>query len=843
MNEEQFDHLLEEIRGEMLPATEQEAIKTRVKHNLGLPTVADLEADFPAYVAGTLPPDRRLLLEDQLSRNVALRKRFEQFRGTAKVVALPEAKRPFTRKWLPVAAAAAGLAVAAYAGRETLDAWFAPSGPRATIASAVGQSLVVLANGTVLPVGSMNVTRENPGVVATALQEGDRIETGAGARVVLALADGSKVEMNERSSLMVRAAWSGQSIHLQSGDVIVQAAKQKRGKLRVVTRDTTASVKGTIFAVSAGMAGSLVSVVEGAVEVEHGETDRLVRPGQQEGTAAILQTSDVKEAVAWSQEAERFQGLLAEFGQLEKAIAALPAAAIRTNSSLVQQLPADMLAFAAMPNVSTTMQQTMTLVEQRLSNSGVLREWWVGSDGQSLRQLVDRLQVLSSYLGDEIVFSLLRDPANASNEVGFLFAKVKAGNAAALRTALDNLAKEMGATFAYEFRADTVVITGKAAQLAYVSSRLGTGGDSAFRQEIQARYARGVAWIAGANLELIMSNAATSDRGAVAGFSNARFAFFEQETVNGVDSNETVLSFRGARTGVASWLAAPASGAAAEYISTDAIAAGAAVTKTPRQAYDELVNLASRVNPSLPDSIRMLEQRMGINIGNDLANSLGTNFAVALESVSLPSPGWTLTAEVLRPTTLDESIRRLVTAINTEMANAGASNRLEFQQEVVNGRQWNRLSATGQLVSLHWTYDRGYLVMSSDRAYALRAISTRNGGFPLIRSSKFTQQLPPAASVHYSGFLWVNSGGVFSGLLASITNPSLRALIENRDPILIAMLAGTEQISAHSRNRLSSVVLDALSLATSAAPTVQQKGISPKAAPKTLKKLQITNKV
>ena len=45
---------------------------------------------------------------------------------------------------------------------------------------------------------------------------------------MLRLADGLTVDVNERTELFVAAAWSGQAIHLQRGDIIVKAAKQRR---------------------------------------------------------------------------------------------------------------------------------------------------------------------------------------------------------------------------------------------------------------------------------------------------------------------------------------------------------------------------------------------------------------------------------------------------------------------------------------------------------------------------------------------------------------------------------------------------------------------------------------
>src|SRR5690606_36907789 len=96
--------------------------------------------------------------------------------------------------------------------------------------------------------------------------------------------------------------WSGMAIHLQRGDVIVEAADQRRGNLRVLTRESIASVKGTVFAVSSGLGGSVVSVVEGSVAVRQPGTDVLLSPGQQAASNPAL-ASSVESAIAWSPQA------------------------------------------------------------------------------------------------------------------------------------------------------------------------------------------------------------------------------------------------------------------------------------------------------------------------------------------------------------------------------------------------------------------------------------------------------------------------------------------------------------------------------------------------------------
>jgi uncharacterized protein (TIGR03435 family) len=96
----------------------------------------------------------------------------------------------------------------------------------------------------------------------------------------LVLADGSRVEMRAQSELSLERADDGVRIRLNSGDVIVNAAKQ-HGHLYVQTRDLKVSVVGTVFLVNADDNGSRVAVLEGEVRVQQGTVEKSLRPGEQ----------------------------------------------------------------------------------------------------------------------------------------------------------------------------------------------------------------------------------------------------------------------------------------------------------------------------------------------------------------------------------------------------------------------------------------------------------------------------------------------------------------------------------------------------------------------------------
>jgi uncharacterized protein (TIGR03435 family) len=149
-----------------------------------------------------------------------------------------------------------------------------------------------------------------------ALQKGNQIELGemvrtdGGIGTILALADGSRIEMRPQSTLSLELANDGIRIRLDRGGIIVAAAKQVTGHLYVQTKDVTVSVIGTVFLVNAEEAGSRVAVIQGEVFVQQGAIAKKLLPGEQVTTNPLMESHPVIEQFSWSREAETHIAML-----------------------------------------------------------------------------------------------------------------------------------------------------------------------------------------------------------------------------------------------------------------------------------------------------------------------------------------------------------------------------------------------------------------------------------------------------------------------------------------------------------------------------------------------------
>ncbi len=490
MSDEHLERALQEMKDEDVDAGTLGTARARVWENVtnaGGATCVEFRQDFRAYLAKELGVGRRTLVEDHLSRCPGCRTRIAEMKGEKTVLAMPVRSssrwaQPVLRQWGAMAAAAAVLLSVLYLGRDAIDAMMAPGGPRATVVSA-GGGVYRLAAGS-LEAGA-------------AIGERESVRTGPGAHAVLRLADGSMVDVNEGTELFVTAAWSGQAIHLQRGDIIVKAAKQRRGRLRVLTHDSIASVKGTVFAVSSGMGGSVVSVVEGSVLVNQPGRAVVLSPGQQAASIPAL-ASSAAAAVSWSPEAEYYLELLGSLVKIERELANFPAE-LRTTSALLPYLPAGAVVYGTVPNPGITIGRALALAEEQGAQNATFGAWLNSETGRLMRQMADRVQSVTPLLGDEIVFSAsVLGPAGIDGPVPIVLARVQPGKRAELASALEGLFAEAGESSApYSVSDDLMVVSNSPSHLAWALAHVGQGAGSPFAAAIGERYRRGVGWLIG----------------------------------------------------------------------------------------------------------------------------------------------------------------------------------------------------------------------------------------------------------------------------------------------------------------------------------------------------------
>jgi hypothetical protein len=800
MSDDRLERALQEMKQEDVDAGTLEAARARVWDavtNAGGASCAEFRPDFRAYLSGELGGSRRVLMEDHLSRCPACRVSMAGMKGERRVVAMPQRSSSRWVRWGTLAAAAAVLLSVLYLGRDVIDAMMAPGGPRATVVSADGGLYR-------LPGGDLQA--------GASIGEKELVRTGPGAHAVLRLADGSMVDVNERTELFVTAAWSGRAIHLQRGDVIVQAAKQRRGHLRVLTRDSIAAVKGTVFAVSAGMGGSVVSVVEGSVAVSQPGREVVLSPGEQAASNPALATS-VEEAVAWSPSAEEYLEILGSLVKIERQLAEHPPGELRTNSALLSYLPAGAVAYGAVPNLGGTIGLALVAADQQSSENAAFGTWWNSETGRLLRQIVDRVQSVSSLLGDEIVFCA--SAPGLGEPVPMVMARVQSGRRAELASALEGLFAGTGEPAPpYSVSEELMVVSNSPSNLAWALNHLGQGASSPFAAAIGERYRRGVGWVIGLDAPPVVKSASGDDAPPIefAGMIGMKYLFLEQRAPAGAEENELTLAFQGPRKGMASWLAQTGSGGAAEYLPADALLAGYVSTREPWQLFEEFTALMTREDASFDSQLALANEKLGAGFIDSLTKAMGTEGAFALNGFSVNGPTWVMAALVNNPPVIDSSLQKLVETFNAELAPEDQGKRIVFGQESAGGRVWSTMKPASLPFGLTWTYDGGYMVAASDRASAERAIATRNGGSPLVWSPEFLGKLPSSAGIHPSAFAWLNTKGALGMFSALAPNPALTKLLAGRDPVLVVFDGTAERIHAASRTRLSGLIMDVMLL-------------------------------
>ena len=804
MTNQDFDRLLNSIREDVPTSEVTETAAQRVHEKLGTAGPSGLcsqfRADFDAYRTGTLPDARRMLLEDHLHSCVACRREYSG--AGASVVTMPK-RTPGAIRWTGWAAAAAvvigSIGIAGYAFSPRIDRALAAAGPRATVESVKG-TLVLVSGSTTTMLAA-----------GAAIAEGQEIRTGKASGAVIRLRDGSRVEMDERSDLELNERWSGKTIHLARGAVMVEAAKQRRGRLEVATADSLVSVKGTIFGVSWGFKGSRVSVVEGEVKVDHAGAFQLLHRGDQTVTGSSMALTSVVSDISWSQNAAQYLAMLGDFAAIQAKIDQIPAPGLRYSSILLNRVPANTVVVAAIPNLSQTLAEAISIFEDRARQSASFATWWNGAESLAIRQAVDRARAVSDYLGDEI---LLAAPIKGAPVV---LAEVR-------RAGLNDYLNQIGFTGMRAFESNLVAIGATAVP------PVGTFPASPLGVRLLQSYQNGAGLLLAANMEQIVSqNVPTTNvpnPAAITGVDNLRFVVAESKTYLASPVNTASMTFSGARHGLASWLASPGPMGSLEYVSPQATFATSFVTRDPRQLLTELL---TAVGPTAMEVMNTIQQNAGFSPLDDVAASLGGEATIAIDGPLLPIPSWKIALEVDNPSRLEFAIEQAVATVRAQAPDSG----IALTNQSVNGRTFYTIALTKPAMEIDYVFVDGYLLAAPSRALLTAAIDGRASGMTLPRSDAFRAQLPVDAHTDFSALAYYNLGSAVgpivdqltaTGLLTPELQKQVSALTSNRKPTLVYAYGSVDQILVGSRNSIAGLGLDALSglgFGTTFAPLVR----------------------
>ncbi|MCX6613779.1 MAG: hypothetical protein NTW74_23400, partial [Acidobacteria bacterium] len=343
--------------------------------------------------------------------------------------------------------------------------------------------------------------------------------------------------------------------------------------------------------------------------------------------------------------------------------------------------------------------------------------------------------------------------------------------------------------------------------------------------------AKGAGWILAVDLEQIFAQSVTTtsmgnDKQAInlSGANQLRHLMVERRDVAGRADTRASVSFSAPRTGIASWLAAPAPMPSLDYISPEATFAMSAVTKDASQMAEEFFAAMG----GLSGNVSELEKTIGINIVNDLLGPIGGEVTFAVDGPLLPVPTYVFATEVYDAARLTSSLRRVVDAVNQKAAGTSMG-AIKLTEQAVNGRTFYTIQHPAMPVELNFTYSGGYMVAASSRDTILKALQTRNNLLSLPRSRRFIELLPADAEVNASAIFWVNVGtsleavaGTIKGSLSADQKKAVDQFTANSGPVLITAYAGPDSITVASSSGFFGFGLDSLLAAGKGSPILPQ---------------------
>lgn len=476
----------------------------------------------------------------------------------------------------------------------------------------------------------------------------------------------------------------------------------------------------------------------------------------------------------WAQELNKYPGLLPELGQLFanlKDNVQMPAP--RSESRLLSRLPESTMFFVAFPNYGDTARQTLEVFHQELQGSEVLRDWWSHGDraiaGPKIEDFLDKFYQVHQYLGEEIVVS-----GALQGQVPSVFAVAEIR-----KPGLRNLLEQIVAQWGGESKAGVRVLDRQglaiakpkvpgeltvlvlpefvvaAEDLAALRS-FGAALDgpsrgflsTPFGQRVTQEYRGGLTILAAADLQtiLVQSGAPTTPDSVLerSGFSEVKYAIWEHKGEGRQAVSQAELSFTGPRRGPAAWLAGSGPLPSLDFVSPNAMVAGAIMLANPAQIFDEVKRIAGP--SSNPFALLAAgEKALNLSVRDDLLGSLGGELTLELDSLTPPKPVWKAMLSVRDAARLEHTLAVLLTAAHYPAEPA--------EQDGVH-YQTVHIPSSPAPVEVSYAFVDGYLVVGSNRQAVAESVRLHRSGGSLAKSAKFQSSPPAGHSLNASALLY-----------------------------------------------------------------------------------------
>jgi len=224
--------------------------------------------------------------------------------------------------------------------------------------------------------------------------------------------------------------------------------------------------------------------------------------------------------------------------------------------------------------------------------------------------------------------------------------------------------------------------------------------------------------------------------------------------------------------------------------------------------------LQQRSEQGAEKALAEARQQTGIDVRNDLAGSLGGEFALAVDGPIIPTPSVKLIAEVYDPARFQATLQKTVETLNQATVKSGGKP-LRMAQEVADGRTYYMIGAAdpNPLTQVYYTFADGYLIAGlGSRTMVAQALQVKKARTSIARSTSFVALMPRDHYANFSALVYQNFGSTLApivGLLGAFVPPQAQGrgsplqALGNMKPTFVAAYGEPDRLTiAGSGNML-----------------------------------------